>query len=179
MLLESTVIPIPSELIMPFAGFLVAEGKMQLIAVVFAATLGSIAGSLISYYLGKTLGKEAVLKFGKYLLLEKKHLDKAHEWFGKFGGKTVFICRFIPAVRHVISIPAGIAEMNLGKFIAYTAIGALCWNSFLAIVGIQLGKNWAELIKYTEFLDIAVVIGIVFIIAFYIQKTRKKQKSAV
>jgi membrane protein DedA with SNARE-associated domain len=174
MLLESTLFPIPSELVMPFAGFLVSEGKLEFFQVVIAATLGSIAGSLISYYIGKIIGRTAVERIGKYFLVKKKHLGKAHEWFEKFGSKTIFFCRFIPVIRHVISIPAGIAEMNFGKFIAYTAIGAFLWNAILTIAGMQLGKNWAEISKYSGILDIVIVVaiiaGIVWILA---RKTRK------
>ena len=179
MLLESTVFPIPSELVMPFAGFLIAEGKMEFFTVVFIATLGSIAGSLISYFIGKTVGKKAVIKFGKYFLLNESHLEKAHKWFENYGGRIVFVCRFIPAVRHVISIPAGIAEMNLGKFIAFTAIGAFFWNAFLAWVGIQLGKNWVVISQYTGILDLLVIAAIIALLVFYLKKKPKRKKSAV
>jgi len=178
MLLESTVVPIPSELIMPFAGFLIVQGKMEFWRVVISATLGSIAGSLISYYIGKFLGKAAILKYGKYFLLEEKHLDRAHDWFEKYGGKMVFACRFVPAVRHVISIPAGIAEMKLWKFIAYTAAGAFLWNSFLTIVGMQLGSNWTEISKYSGTIDIIVIVAVIALLAYYIRKSGRLESKS-
>lgn len=177
MLLESTLAPIPSELVMPFAGFLVSEGKLEFFQVAIAATLGSIAGSLISYYIGKIIGRTAVERIGRYFLVKKKHLDKAHEWFEKFGSKTIFFCRFIPVIRHMISIPAGIAEMNLGKFIAYTAVGAFLWNAILTIAGMQLGKNWTEISKYSGIIDliiiIAIIIAAVLIIARHVKNHAK------
>ncbi len=176
MLLESTVVPIPSELVMPFAGFLVVQGKFELISIVLIATLGSLAGSIISYFLGKFFGREVFLKFGKYVFLEKHHLDIAHSWFEKFGGKTVFFCRFVPAIRHVISIPAGIAEMNFAKFALYTFAGALCWNSFLLAMGMLLEKNWLEIAKFSGILDIIVIIAVIAFATWFVARHLKLQK---
>ncbi|MDO8537575.1 MAG: DedA family protein [archaeon] len=167
MLLESTVFPIPSELVLPFAGYLSAAGELNFFAVIIVATAGSLVGSLISYYIGKYLGKELILRYGKFVFLDKHSLELSHSWFEKFGAKIVFICRFIPAVRHVISIPAGIAEMQKRKFITYTVAGAFLWNSFLAYTGIILKENWQTLLQYSQILDILVIVGIIFGIIFY------------
>ena len=167
MLLESTVFPIPSELVLPFAGYLSAVGGLDFLAVILVATLGSIAGSMISYYIGKIVGKELILRYGKFVFLDKKSLELSHAWFEKFGAKTIFVCRFLPAVRHVISIPAGIAEMPKRKFIIYTAFGALAWNAFLVYIGVLLKENWQSILQYSQILDILVVIAIIFGIIFY------------
>ena len=120
MILESMVFPIPSELIMPFAGFLIARGEMNFPLVIIFSTLGSLVGSLISYYIGKYGGNKVVLRFGKYMFLDETDLMKTEKWFSEKGEKTVFISRFIPVVRHLISIPAGIGKMDLKKFCFYT-----------------------------------------------------------
>jgi len=171
---ESTLLPVPSEAVLPFAGYLIAQGKMDLIITVITATSGTIIGSLISYYIGKYLGKEIVEKYGKYFFITKKEIDMAHKWFEKHGEKTIFICRFIPVIRHVISLPAGTAEMKRRKFITYTALGGLMWNSILVIAGIQLQKNWAELLKYTEILDALIIIGAIIFILWFASKHLKK-----
>jgi len=165
MALESTAAPVPSEAVLPFAGFLVAQGKMDFLLVVLAATFGSIVGSLASYYIGYFGGKPAVLKIGKYFLLNEKHLEHTEKFFAKHGGKTIFIARFVPVVRHLISIPAGIGKMQKRKFIFLTALGAGMWNTFLIWVGIKLQANWNEILKYSQILDyiILAVLGILAI----------------
>ena len=180
MLAESTVLPVPSELVLPFAGYLVSAGSFDLVGVIVAALLGSVAGSIISYYLGREIGREAIIRFGKLVFLEEKHLDLAHNWFSKYGEKTVLVCRFIPAVRHVISVPAGVAEMSLKKFIIYTAVGAFFWNLFLIAAGIALQKNWGLILNYTKILDLIVAIAAIALAAFFIYKhlARKKKIEA-
>lgn len=158
MAMESMVIPLPSELVMPFAGFLAAEAKMSFVLVVAFSTIGSIIGSLISYYMGLYGGKKLVTKFGKYLLLDEQDLEKTAKWFHEKGEKTILIGRFVPVVRHLISIPAGIGKMNLKNFCIYTIIGATIWNSLLAYLGYILGKNWNVIRHYSEYVSIAVVI---------------------
>ena len=177
MMLESMIFPMPSELVMPFAGFLVAAGEMKLMWVVVFATLGSIVGSLLSYYLGKYGGNRFVLKYGKYFLLNKEHLIKTERWFSKKGELTIFIGRFIPVVRHIISIPAGIGKMNLKKFIIYTIIGAGIWNAFLAYVGFVLGNNWEVIKQYADYLSWSVLAIIIIIGAYFLWKEIKKRKA--
>lgn len=170
MALESMVVPLPSELVMPFAGFLASQGKFSFIYVVIFSTLGSIIGSLISYYIGKYGGNPLVLKYGKFLLLDANDLEKTEKWFGKRGERTIFISRFIPVVRHLISIPAGIGKMNIWKFIVYTAFGAAMWNAFLTYLGYVLGENWESMRKYSEYISIAVVIFLIIACAFFIRR---------
>lgn len=181
MMLESMVAPVPSEAVMPFAGFLVESGEFTFAGVLIVSTFGSIIGSLISYYIGYFGGRPLVERFGKYLLLDKHHLDLTEKYFQKKGDTTIFICRFIPVVRHLISIPAGMGKMNIVKFSIYTIIGAALWNAFLTYVGIKLKSNWNEVIKYSSVIDIVVVIGLV-LVCFYagykLYSARKKSKAA-
>ncbi len=168
MALESMIAPVPSEAVMPFAGFLIYEGSFTWTNVIFYSTLGSIIGSLISYYIGSFGGRPLVLKFGKYLLLDKHHLDITENYFNKKGDITIFISRFIPVVRHLISIPAGIAKMNIWKFSLYTIIGAGIWNAFLTWVGFVLKDDWDALLKsqWKHLIDVFFV-GIIFVIFGY------------
>ncbi len=159
MALESMIMPVPSEAVMPFAGFLWFEGKLTFWQIFISSTLGSLIGSLISYVLGAFYSEAIINHWGKYLLLNKHHLEKTQHFFEKHGEKTVFISRFIPIVRHLISIPAGVGRMNISKFIIYTFIGAGLWNMFLAWVGYTLNSNWHIIGQYTHILDIIVIVG--------------------
>src|SRR3989339_804306 len=131
MILESMVFPLPSELVMPFAGFLVYQGKLNLGLVIFFSSLGSLTGSLLSYAMGKFGGKKFISKYGKWFLLDESDLQKTEHWFSKRGEWTILIGRFVPVVRHLISLPAGMGKMNLKKFCIYTIIGATFWNAIL------------------------------------------------
>ena len=179
MMLESMVAPVPSEAVMPFAGFLVVTGQFTFAGVVFFSTLGSIIGSLISYYIGYYGGRPLVDRFGKYLLLDHHHLEVTEKYFIKKGEITIFISRFIPIIRHLISIPAGMGKMNVIKFSIYTIIGAALWNSFLTYVGMKLKDNWKEVMKYSSVIDKVVLVIIVLVCVYGAYKffqTRKKNK---
>ncbi|MFA7171252.1 MAG: DedA family protein [Candidatus Paceibacterota bacterium] len=176
MMLESMIAPVPSEAVMPFAGFLIYQGKMHWEAVVLFSTLGSIIGSLISYYIGMNFGRPLILKYGKYLLLNEHHLDLTENFFKKFGQKTIFISRFIPLVRHFISLPAGTARMNIWIFSLYTILGATMWNFFLTYLGYRLGSNWEVIRTYSEKLDVVVVALIIFVISYVFYKNKKHRK---
>ncbi len=175
MILESMIFPVPSEAIMPFAGFLIAEGKFTFLYVFIVSSFGSLVGSLISYYIGLFGANTFIPKYGKYFLLNQDHLKWTSSWFERNGSKAVFISRFIPVVRHLISIPAGIAKMDLKKFILYTFIGASIWNMFLAFIGFKLKQNWELLHKYSKQLDIIVIaLILLFLIYHFIKHIRKK-----
>jgi membrane protein DedA with SNARE-associated domain len=176
MALESMVAPVPSEAVMPFAGFLIFEGRFSFSGVVIASTVGSIIGSLISYYMGKWGGKPFVKKFGKYLLLDEQHLEITERFFSKYGDKAIFASRFIPVVRHLISIPAGVGRMNIVKFSVYTVIGAGLWNAFLTYVGYVLRENWSEVRKYSEVVDVIVVAGLIIAVAYFIYRHFKRAR---
>jgi membrane protein DedA with SNARE-associated domain len=169
MVLESMVFPVPSEAVMPFAGFLIVDGQFTFTGVIIASTLGSIVGSLASYAMGYYGGKPFIQRFGKYLLLDTHDLEITERFFDKRGELTIFISRFIPVIRHLISIPAGLGKMNLWKFSIYTILGAGLWNSFLTYVGFKLKENWTEVMTYSHTIDIVVVavLGIAFLYYAY------------
>ena len=178
MVLESMVFPVPSEAVMPFAGFLIVTGQFTFTGVIIASTLGSIVGSLASYAMGFYGGKPFILKFGKYLLLDSHDLEITERFFAKRGELTIFISRFIPVIRHLISIPAGLGKMNIWKFIIYTILGAGMWNAFLTYVGFKLKENWTEVMTYSHTIDIVVVavLGMAFLYyayKVYINLTKK------
>jgi membrane protein DedA with SNARE-associated domain len=181
MTLESMVAPVPSEAVMPFAGFAVSNGTLSWAGVIFFSTLGSILGSLIGYWMGAKGGRPLVERWGKYLLLDKHDLDVTEKWFTKRGDFTVFICRFIPVIRHLISIPAGIGKMNLIKFSIYTLVGAAMWNTLLTTAGFYLKENWKEIMKYSHIIDYVIVVIMVLVVVFYgykLIKNRKKERTA-
>ncbi|OIP00277.1 MAG: hypothetical protein AUJ98_08445 [Bacteroidetes bacterium CG2_30_33_31] len=177
MVLESMVFPIPSEAVMPFAGFFIFDGKMTWTAVILVSTFGSIVGSLASYFIGFYGGKPFISKFGKYLLLNQHHLEIAENFFDKRGEITILISRFIPIVRHIISIPAGFGKMNIFKFITFTLVGASIWNSFLAYVGYILRENWEEVMKYSHTIDVFVVAIILIAFIYFVYKLFKDRQS--
>ncbi len=176
MALESMIAPIPSELVMPFAGFLIFSGHFDPLAVMVASSLGSICGSLLSYGLG-VLGEPVVLRYGRYLLLNPRHLEWTNRFFARHGGKTVFIARFIPVVRHLISIPAGLARMSLVPFILFTAAGAILWNGFLTYLGVRLKENWRLIQQYTHILDYFVGAALLAAAAFFAWKLKTSRNA--
>ncbi len=167
MVMESMVFPVPSEAIMPFAGFLIAEGRFSFLGVIGISTLGSIVGSLLSYFIGLYGGRPFVNKFGKYLLLDQEELNLTEIFFKKYGQATIFISRFIPVVRHLISIPAGLAKMNLWKFSILTVLGAGLWNAFLAYVGFYLKQNWEIVMEYSKIVDIVVLAILAVLVGMF------------
>ncbi len=174
MAFESMILPIPSELVMPFAGFLIVENQFTWFLVIIFSTLGTILGSLISYYIGYYGGYPFINKFGKYFLLDNKTLIWTESWFRSKGGKTIFISRFIPVVRHLISIPAGMGKMNIKKFILYTILGGAIWNSFLVYLGVMLRENWQIVHDYSKLIDIVIIILLVMFIIWFIYSHLKR-----
>lgn len=175
MALESMIAPVPSEVVMPFAGYLVVQGRFDLWTATLVSGLGSIFGSLLSYYLGAYLGRPFILKFGKWLFLEEEHLKWTEKWFKKQGDKTIFFSRFIPVVRHLISIPAGIAKMSMQKFVIYTFFGATIWNFILLYVGFKLGSHWDKIHKFSKELDIIFIVAVASFLVYFIWKHRKRK----
>ena len=175
MTMESMVFPVPSEAVMPFAGFLIEQKTFTFWQVILVSTLGSIVGSLLSYYIGYYGGMPFVRRFGKYALLDVSELEAAEKFFKKRGELTIFICRFIPVVRHLISIPAGTGKMNVVKFSIFTIIGAGIWNAILTYAGFVLKSNWEEVMKYSHIIDIVVVLFLLAIAGFYVYRHLKKR----
>ena len=182
MALESMIAPIPSEAVMPFVGFLVADGKWSLWLALLSTSLGSLVGSLLSYGMGYYGGKPLVLKVGKYLLLNRHDLEMTERYFSKRQGiLTVFIARFIPVVRHFISIPAGMGKMRLLPFMAVSVIGATLWNGFLLVLGMRLREHWTVVQKYSHQVDIVIVVVAVIGLGWFIRSrlaARKRQQES-
>ena len=176
-ILESALIPIPSEIIMPFSGFLVSNGTFEAISVVLAGTFGNLVGSILTYYLGLKAGRPFILKYGKYILFKKSHLEFTEELFQKYGDKISFFCRLLPAIRTYISLPCGVGRTNFIKFTIYTFLGSLIWNSMLTYVGIIFGDNWKNIDKYAIYLDIVSACVIAGFIIWFITKIRKRNKT--
>ena len=178
MALESMITPVPSELVMPFAGFLVADGKLNLWLAIIASSLASVTGSLISYYTAYFGGKELIHRFGRFVFLDKEELEWTERWFRKHGSITILVSRFIPVVRHLISIPSGLAKMDIRKFILFTVVGATAWNTFLLWAGMQLRERWELVEKYSKPLDIIVFALIIAAVAYYAYRHLKRRRRA-
>lgn len=177
MILESALIPIPSEIIMPFSGFLVTSGKFHPFAVIIAGSLGNLVGSVLTYYVGIKFGRAFIIKYGKYIFFKENHLEFTDKLFKKYGDRISFVGRLLPLIRTYVSLPAGIGKTNLAKFVFYTFAGSVIWNTMLTYAGIQLGNNWENIDKYSIYLDIAAVLAIVVFIVWIISKRRSLKKS--
>jgi membrane protein DedA with SNARE-associated domain len=178
--LESTMVPIPSLLVMPFAGFLASKGEFSLPAILLLNSAAALTGSMLSYWLGAAGGKPLLLKYGKYVFVRPKDIEKTEEYFAKHGGKTIFIGRFLPVVRHLISIPAGIARMRIPSFALLTTAGASIWGGGLMILGYWLGENWEPVANKAKRFDLVIAASIVVVIAFvavrfYLRRKKAKQ----
>ena len=162
--LESTMVPIPSLLVMPFAGFLASRGDFSLPAILAVNSTAALTGSSLSYLLGAAGGKPLLLRYGKYVLVRPKDIERTHEYFARHGGKTIFIGRFLPVVRHLISIPAGIARMPLPAFLTLTFLGASLWGGGLMILGYELGSRWESVATKAKRIDLLIAVGVVLVI---------------
>ena len=173
MAIESACVPLPSEIIMPFAGFLVAQGKFSLLGVSLAGALGCVAGSIVAYAVGAWGGRGFIEKYGKYILISRHDLNIADNFFNKYGSAAIFFSRLLPVVRTFISLPAGIAKMNFSKFAVYSFLGSVPWSYGLAYVGMKLGEHWNTLGVYFHKFDFAIVIIILIGVAWYIRRHLK------
>lgn len=183
--LENVFPPIPSEVILLFGGFMTTYTSLNIALMVVATTLGSLLGAIVLYYIGKILNKERLKKIvsgkvGKVLRLKEKDIDMADHWFDTKGNKTVFFCRFIPIVRSLISIPAGMSEMPMAKFLLYTTVGSAIWNTVLIVIGNRVGENWESILgvfdQYSHIvLILLILIFVLFIVWFYTKKQKKKK----
>ncbi len=178
MLLESSSLPVPSEVILPFSGFLVFKGQLNFIVTVAVATVAAIMGSLIDYYIGlkgiEVLTKRKVL--GR-ALLSMDQLTFAGNWFNKYGSLTIFLARLIPGIRTLISFPAGATKMPLAKFLVLTTAGCILWNSLLIYVGFYLGSKWAEVAGISHYILLAVVASLALLFGGYMLIRRRKRKT--
>lgn len=175
MTMESMVFPIPSEAVMPFAGVLISQGKMSVLPVLIASSLGSLLGSFLSYFIGQKGGQPFIHRYGKYFLLNNHDLEITEKFFRKHGDKTIFLSRFIPVIRHLISLPAGIGNMNKKKFLLFTFLGSTMWNMFLVWAGIYFGSLFTRIEEYKTFVDIAIVLCIVGALIYWFFKRKHKK----
>jgi len=177
MTLESALIPIPSEVVIPFAGFLAYMGEMNIWLIVLVSSFANVTGSIIAYEIGKYLGRGFIERYGKYVLLNMKHLALIERWFDKFGSLTVLFSRMLPVVRTVNALPAGIGNMNFFKFCLYTFIGSIPWNLGLVLVGYLLKENWNILEKYSLYIDILAILAVAAVIFFIARRIKLSTKS--
>ncbi len=182
MVIESSFIPFPSEAIIPFAAYKAAQGELNIFGVVIAGTMGALAGAYVNYFLSKYLGRAIVYsladsKAGRILLLSKEKVIKAENYFLKYGKSSTFIGRLVPAVRQVISIPAGLANMNLRDFTIYTIAGAGIWNTILAVIGFYIYDLRDKIYPYLS--HILIGIGLVFVIYLVAKSMLNKRSGTV
>ncbi len=184
--IENVFPPIPSEVVLLFGGFMTTQTNLNIVGMIIFATLGSLVGAIVLYYIGKILNKERLKrivsgKIGKTLRIKPEDIEKADHWFDTKGNKSVFFCRFVPIVRSLISIPAGMSEMPMVKFLIYTTAGSLIWNTVLITIGNKVGANWESILgifdQYSHIvLALLVVIFIVFVGVFYYKRIKGDEK---
>ncbi len=170
MAVESACIPLPSEIIMPFSGYLVATGQLVLWAVAVAGGLGCVLGSVVAYYAGAWGGRPLVARYGRYLLISPHDLDLADRWFQRHGDITVFVGRLLPVVRTFIAFPAGVSRMAMGRFLVYTFAGSVIWCWVLAWIGLKLGEHWHTLGVYFHRFDTVIGILLLLAAAWYVRR---------
>lgn len=174
--IESACIPLPSEIILPFSGYLVFQGQMNLWLVSLAGALGSVLGSLLAYYLGFFGGRHLVERYGRYLLISKHDLAMADYWFDRYGDLTILFGRMLPVIRTFIALPAGIVRMDMKRFIIYTFVGSFLWCLALAELGFKLGQNWRSLGPYFHQLDTLVAFLLIVGAGFYVYRHLRKSR---
>jgi membrane protein DedA with SNARE-associated domain len=167
MALESAAIPVPSELIMTFSGYLAYQGVFDFTLIVIIGAAGCLAGSVVSYWVGLKGGRSFVDKYGKYFFLNHHHLDLAEDWFKKYGDNAVFFSRMLPVVRTFISLPAGMGRYSFRKLVVFSFVGSLPWCFALAYVGFKLGPKWKNIIEFFNGLDVVIVIAMVATVMYY------------
>jgi len=181
-LLESTLVPIPSEIVMPFAGFMASQGEFSLPVILLINSTAALIGSGLCYWIGVVGGKPFLERYGKYFLVRKHDIEKTEAFFAKHGNKTILIGRFVPVIRHVISVPAGIARMPLRGFFLQTFLGSTIWGGTLIILGYYVGANWESFAKTLKRVDLLIggilVLAIVALgIRFVVRRRRERSGS--
>ncbi|CAM3983426.1 DedA family protein [Paenibacillus alkaliterrae] len=179
--LENLFPPIPSEVILTFGGFMTTYTSLTPLGVIVMATLGSVIGAIILYYVGRLLGVERlekiVDKYGRVLRVKKEDIRKADAWFEKYGYWAVLLCRMIPLIRSLISLPAGMANMKFAPFLLFTIIGTLIWNTILVYVGAAVGDNWHDIVSFMDvYANIAyaiIAVAIIIVLILYIRRAKK------
>jgi membrane protein DedA with SNARE-associated domain len=177
--LESTLVPVPSTLVFPFAGFLAAKGVFSLPIVLIINSVGALVGSGLCYWMGAAGAKPLLLKYGKYVFIRQKDIEKTEIWFASRGRATILIARFVPVVRHIISLPAGVARMKLVPFFVQTFIGATLWGGFLILLGYYMGEHWDTVANKIKRFDLviggAIVIAVLVVgVRFFVKRRRER-----
>ncbi|MEU0879473.1 DedA family protein [Lentzea sp. NPDC005914] len=176
--LENVFPPVPSEVILPLAGFTATQGRISLVAAILWTTAGSVAGALVLYFLGSWLGLDRTRRlFGKLPFVSESDVDKADAWFDKHGNAAVFLGRMVPVVRSLISIPAGVSGMPIARFTLYTAAGSLVWNSALILAGYFLGENYSVIDRYLGWVSTAVLAALAIAIVWFVVSRLKARRS--
>jgi membrane protein DedA with SNARE-associated domain len=177
--LESTLVPIPSELVMPFAGFLASQGEFSLPVILLINSVAALLGSGLCYWIGVIGGKPFLVNYGKYFLVRAHDIERTEAFFAKHGKKTILIGRFLPVIRHVISVPAGIARMPLGAFFLQTFLGSTIWGGALILLGYYVGANWETFAKPLKRVDLLIgtllVLGLVALGIRFVVRRRREQ----
>lgn len=173
MAIESACIPLPSEIILPFGGYLVSIGRLEFWGTVLAGTVGGTMGSIVAYYAGLSGGRPFLKKYGRYIFFSEKEFAVAERWFQRYGEATVFFTRLLPVIRTFISLPAGIAGMPFGRFVIYTFLGSLPWSMALVYAGKVLGSNWDALSPYFHRFDLILGLGILVLLFLYFRHRRR------
>lgn len=180
MFIENVFPPIPSELIMPLAGYMVTKGQLSMIAILIAGTLGSVLGALPLYYLGRKVGERRLLELaqrhGRWVTVSPEEIERAKGWFNRHGGMAVLLCRLIPGVRSLISIPAGIGKMNLAAFLVYTTVGSAIWTALLAWLGYSLGSNFEKVGEYLDPVSWVVLGGLLAMYVWRVIRHKGEQR---
>lgn len=177
MTVEGIITPIPSELIVPFAGYLAAEGEMSLPLVIIVGAAGAAVGNSVAYFIGYRVGRPLIQRYGRYIRLDERDLMLAERWFAKYGDIGVLMGHAVPGIRSFISFPAGIGKMRFRNFIAYSTVGALIWTTVLAVAGYLLLDEWRKFASATESIDLYVAISALAVIVGYLYWTKKRVRA--
>lgn len=175
MTIEGIITPIPSELIIPFAGYLAAEGEMNLFLVIVVGTAGAAIGNTVAYFIGYRVGRPLIERYGKYIWLDERDLGLAERWFAKYGDIGILLGHAIPGVRSFISFPAGIGKMRVKRFVLFSTVGALIWTTVLALAGYVLIDEWRRFAETTDNIDLYVLVAAIAIIAGYVYWNKWRQ----
>ena len=177
MTIESACIPLPSEVIMPFSGYLASTGAFTLLGITLAGAFGNVVGSVIAYYIGAYGGRPFIEKYGKYMLMREKDIEIADKWFQKYGQWVTFFSRMLPIIRTFISLPAGMARMPFVKFVILTFLGSVPWCLMLGYIGLKLGQHWHDIHNYFKHIDVVIAVlllaGIIYFIWHHLPKKQR------
>jgi len=178
MVVEGILTPIPSEFIVPFAGYLAWQGEMNLVAVILVGTAGAAIGNTVAYFIGYRVGRPLIARYGRYIMLGERDLALAERWFAKYGDLGVLLGHAVPGVRSFISFPAGIGKMRLGRFVLFSTVGALIWTTVLAVAGYVLLEEWRELATTAENVDLYAAIAALAVVFGYVFWKRRSNDRA-